>query len=121
MRAWFGDPWWGYVCYDDDGRLMEENRVPFPEGQPCLLCGEAFAPGDSGEMTVAFTADGAAREAYIHKECMMRSVVGSVAHLEGRCICHGGEPGSAPVRTLREDALATWAWIQAKGQADSKP
>ena len=121
MRAWFGEPWPGYICYDEDGRLIEEWRVPFPGGQACLFCTEVFHPGDSGEVTTAVTADGTAREAYVHKECMLRNVAGSVAHLEGRCICRGGRPGSEPVRTLREDALATWAWIQARGQADSRP
>lgn len=35
--GWFGEPWWSFVCYDEDGKLVEEMRKPFPAGESCLL------------------------------------------------------------------------------------
>jgi hypothetical protein len=115
VNAWFGEPWWSYVCYDDAGRLMEEQRVPFPEGRSCLYCAEPFAEGDSGTEMLCGRADGTWTVEYAHKECQMRAGLGSVAHLEGRCTCHGGGQASDPQRTPRQEALAVWEWVQAHG------
>ena len=115
MNAWFGEPWWSYVCYDDDGRLMEECRVPFPAGKACLYCEEQFQPGDSGVQMPCVRATGSVTIEYAHKECQMRQGLGSVAHLEGRCRCHGGSDNDDPSRTRRQEALAAWAWVQANG------
>ena len=34
--GWFGVPWWSYVCFDEDGRLIAEMEKPFPLGENCL-------------------------------------------------------------------------------------
>jgi hypothetical protein len=106
--GWFGEPWWSYVCFDEAGNLIEETRIPFPAGESCLLCGEPFdeAAGDSGQATVAVTTEGA-RIAHVHKECQFRSVVGGLAHHEGRCSCHGGS-AETPGMTLWEEAVEVW-------------
>jgi hypothetical protein len=55
-----------------------------------------------------------------HQECAMRTVVGSVAHIEKRCSCYvpGSEEGDPPGMTLREAARAAVAahsrWVQEK-------
>lgn len=106
--GWFGDPWWSYVCYDEDGRLIEEMRKPFPAGESCLLCETEFdeAAGDSGQAMPAVTVAGTGIR-HVHKECQLMNVVGGLAHLEGRCSCYGGD-GGTPGMTLRQEALEVW-------------
>jgi hypothetical protein len=108
--GWFGEPWWSYVCYDEDGRLLEDMRKPFPVGESCLYCGEVFdeAAGDNGQAMPLSRADGSAAVIHVHKECMLREVVGTVSCLEGH---HHHDTG----RTPRQEALASWAWVQEHG------
>lgn len=115
-HGWFGEPWWSYACYDEHGRLIEEMRKPFPAGESCLYCDEAFdeAAGDSGQAMPLFTLGGASIR-HVHKECLLRNVVGSLAHLQGNCRCSGGKESDGPEVTYREDALAAWAWVQEHG------
>lgn len=110
--GWFGDPWPSGVCYDD-GRLRDEMRKPFPAGETCLYCSEPFAEGDQGQAMPS--PRGAIR--HVHKECLLRMVTGSIAHLEGRCRCHGGG-NETPGLTLRQDALAVWEWTRKHGITD---
>jgi hypothetical protein len=104
--GWFGKPWESFVCYDEAGRLIEETRKAFPVGESCLYCGEAFADGDSGQAMPFGSADGIYIR-HAHKECQFMNVVGSLAHHEGRCRCHGGT-GETPGMTLRQEALEVW-------------
>lgn len=108
-HGWFGEPWWSYVCYDEDGRLIEEMRKPFPAGESCLLCETEFdeAAGESGQAMPAITADGSAQIRHVHKECEFMNVTGSLAHIQGRCTCHGGD-GSGTGLTPRQEALEVW-------------
>jgi hypothetical protein len=108
--GWFGEPWPSGICYDDDGRLIEETRKPFPDDESCLYCGEPFdeAAGDSGQ-AMPFTRGGVMAEiVHVHKECMLREVTGSVACLEGH---HRHDTG----QSRRQEALAAWAWVQEHG------
>lgn len=71
--------------------------------QPCALCQEAMLPTDD----LLFTPGTCA-----HLECHIRIGMGDVAHLEGRCICSGGEPlESDHYDTYRESAKATVQWL----------
>jgi hypothetical protein len=108
--GWFGEPWPSGICYDEDGRLIEEMRKPFPAGESCLYCVEPFdeGAGDSGQAMPYSRADGMA-VIHVHKECMMREVTGSVACLEG----HHRHDESG--QTRRQEALAVWAWVQEHG------
>lgn len=106
--GWFGPAWPSGICYDDDGRLIAEMRKPFPVGEKCLFCGEAFIDGDNGQAMPFARADGPAAIIHVHKECMMREVTGSVACLEGH---HRHETGLS----RRQEALAAWAWVQQHG------
>jgi hypothetical protein len=107
--GWFGEPWWGYTCYDFLGRLIEEMRKAFPVGESCLFCRELLdeAAGDSGQATPCLRADGTTEIAHAHKECLYRSVAGGLAHHEGRCSCHGGTT-ETPGMTARQEALEVW-------------
>ena len=111
--GWFGEPWWSFVCYDEDGQLIEEMRKPFPAGKTCLYCGEQFdeAAGDSGTATVAMTMNEGrpvGQIAHVHKECQFRQVAGGLAHHEHRCHCYGGDGEDTPGMTLRQEALEVW-------------
>lgn len=107
--GWFGPPYWSYVCYDEDGRLIEEMRKAFPAGESCLYCNDEFdeAAGDSGQAVPAGT-----QIRHVHKECQFMSVAGSLAHHEGRCRCHGGS-GETPGMTVRQEALEVWRRMRA--------
>ena len=111
--GWFGDPWPSGICYDDDGRLIEEMRKPFPAGESCLYCEEPFQAGDSGKAMPFLSAAAGSRVVHVHKECALREVVGSLAHLEYRCSCYGGENDQTPGMTLRAEALEVWRRLQA--------
>lgn len=77
-----------------------------PIGQPCVWCGEAFTADDKG---VALPYAGASAkdppEVNYHRECFLRTVIGSVAHLEQRCTCCGGTEHDPPGISLRQAAI----------------
>jgi hypothetical protein len=108
--GWFGEPWPSGICYDEAGRLIEEMRKPFPVGESCLYCTEAFdeAAGDNGQAMPLGRADGTMAIIHVHKECMMREVTGSVACLEGH---HHHDTGLS----RRQEALAAWEWVREHG------
>lgn len=108
--GWFGPPWPSGVCYDEDGRLLEEMRKPFPAGERCLYCEEMFdeAAGDNGQAMPLGRADGSAVITHVHRECLLRQVTGTVDCLQGR---HRHDTGQSP----RQEALAAWAWVTAHG------
>jgi hypothetical protein len=86
----------------------EDASVPAPVGQSCLWCEEAIDEGDSGVMIPVV--DSLERMeghwgAY-HRECYLRSIVGSVAHQRRRCSCYGGDGEDDPSLTKREAAHA---------------
>jgi hypothetical protein len=53
----------------------------------------------------------------MHKECALRSVLGSVAHIERRCSCYvdGATETDPPEMTRREAAKAALAAWEAQG------
>jgi hypothetical protein len=104
--GWFGEPWWSFVCFDEAGKLIAEMQKAFPLGESCLYCDEPFAEGDSGTATPCVTTEGTSIR-HGHKECQFMNVMGSLAHHEGRCHCHGGT-GETPGMTLRQEALEVW-------------
>jgi hypothetical protein len=74
----------------------------------CLHCGEEIAIGDQ----IISTNNG--KDA-MHKNCGLRGVIGSVAHLERRCSCFipGAMEGDPPGMTRREAAdAAVRVWLQ---------
>lgn len=113
-HGWWGEPWRSYECFDEDGRLIEEMRKPFPEGEDCLYCGERFdeAAGDGGKAMPCIRAGGIVELRHAHKECMFRQVAGGLAHHEGRC-WHRGGTGETPGITLRQEAVEVWRRMQA--------
>jgi hypothetical protein len=114
--GWFGEPWPSGVCYDEDGRLLTEMRKDFPEGETCPWCEEVFQPGDQGQAMPFGGAVSGVTIRHQHKECLLRQVVGSLAHLEGRCSCYGGSAIRPEDWTRRDEALAVWAYWLTRAQ-----
>ena len=98
-NQWFGDKEkpWGERC----------SHMPYvdtPIGQKCLHCEEVIVQGEEGEIML----DGRP----IHRECLVRSVMGSVGHQKKTCSCYGGSEGDPPGLTKREAAIAAAAFFQ---------
>lgn len=79
-------------------------------------CGEAIAEGDSGflEDVVESLVPLVQREAPRHRECLLRRVLGSVGHQQGKCSCFGGTYEDPPDMTPREAARAAVAYYEAQ-------
>ena len=89
--SWFGRSWGSPMCQECD-------HVAPPVGEVCAHCGEVFFAADSG---VVFT-DGKK----MHRNCFLRGIFGSVAHIEGTCSCFvpGSAAGDPPGLSTRESA-----------------
>lgn len=99
----FGPPW------GHDGEV-----VPTPVGEKCLWCEEPVVEGDRGVVTPFMDTDGQ-REAAQHRECLLRSIFGSVGHQLKRCSCFGGTEEDPPGATRREAAKAAVALFDKMG------
>lgn len=105
----FGPPWDAPI-YDEaveDGAVAET-----PIGQPCNWCQEPIVEGDSGIMLTAWDVSGKAKRVPLHKECELRSVLGSLGHMMRKCSCYVTDKRLAvddpPHLTRREAAKAAW-------------
>lgn len=74
-------------------------------GRDCAMCQEPITADD----------DAVALGSIFHTECLLRSSLGDVPHLEGRCLCAGGtehdDEGS-----YRDGARRTVAWLVEHGR-----
>lgn len=88
---WFGRKYDAPV-YDDC------PRIDTPVGALCIYCGEAVAAEDDG-IRYASGQDS-------HRECFLRMIFGSVAHLGKRCSCYvpGSTENDDEGLTVRESA-----------------
>lgn len=67
------------------------ETCPVPIRWRCAECDEGFERTDFGLMMPYSGGEGDDRtEIALLRECFIRQTVGSVAHQEGRCQCHGG-------------------------------
>lgn len=60
----------------------------------------------------------------VHRECQLRSIIGNVAHLEGRCtpLCHGdGSAEGEPVKSYRDEAREAMEWWERSAARQSAP
>jgi hypothetical protein len=84
-----------------------------------LYCDEPIEAGDRGLLTiyVALGADDKpeSRAQAVHMECNLRASLGGLAHLEGRCSCHGGTDYDGHSRA---DARAVLAWVNTHWRRD---
>lgn len=107
---WFGPRPFGPICEPSQERAI-------PVGQMCLWCDEEIVPGDSGFLAVAIDDEVARRKAW-HRECFLRTLSGSIAHVEKRCSCFGGtDPEHEPHFSKREEAqIAVRLWLRFREQ-----
>lgn len=105
---WFGAEPFAYVCDEDLKR-------PTPIGALCAWCRESIAATDSGFIMRHIETSGVSLRAW-HRECSLRSILGSVRHQRGTCSCFTGSGEHCTDRELdglteREEArLAVRIW-----------
>jgi hypothetical protein len=88
--GWFGKTWGAPACTPEDHRET-------PVGSACMWCREPIEAGDQGTLDMLGQP--------MHIECTIRSVVGGVNHIAGRCKCCGGtEEPDPPELTVRRAA-----------------
>jgi hypothetical protein len=119
--VYFGERWDAPVF---DGVIA--RQVPTPIGKTCLFCQEEIAEGDRGFVQAGVTpltrrgktTGHQIASLYVHRECQLRSVLGGLEHLEGRCEytghCHVLREAAG--RTIRQDALAVWDRVHGVGE-----
>lgn len=84
--------------------------VRTPVGSLCLMCGERIEVGDNGVMMQTWGPRGVRQEPE-HLECHLRSVLGSIEHLEGQCTCFS-DAHRRDDESYRETARLTMKWIR---------
>jgi hypothetical protein len=109
---YFGNRW-DAPLFDD----VDAVQVLTPVGRTDPYCGDMIQEGDRGFLRSAVAADGDWQLLPVHRECELRNVLGGFDHLQGRCryTGHCNELREQAGRSLREDALAVWAWIEQHG------
>lgn len=87
---------------------LDAQRVPAPVGDVCGWCTQPIVPGDDGWLIPSASPQ---KPVSFHRACWLRSVIGSVAHLERRCSCFvpGSTESDPPGMTVREAAEAALA------------
>jgi hypothetical protein len=111
MNPWFGPDPWGAVC-------VGAPHVATPVGAVCLWCDEPILPGDQGQLLpqaqLAGDVEASPLWRPVHRERLLRQVLGSVGHQQGRCSCFGGDEGDPPGMSRREAALAALEYFEAR-------
>lgn len=111
-NPYFGEPW-------DVPAVEGARQVPTPVGKPCAWCETTIADGDQGFLIPGALLGGNGK---LHsswqpwrRECLLRTVIGSPAHLDGMCRCHGGEEAQpqSPAEK-RVEAVEVWDRIQSR-------
>lgn len=111
MLRWFGRRYAAEVYSDCP-------QIPTPAAQPCGHCGEAIEPDADGFVlpTVVIRPDGSltAGDMPLHRNCHLRSIVGSIAHQQRRCGCFvaGSTEHDPPGMTIRQAADAAVAYYE---------
>lgn len=109
LTVWHGRKWDAPLT-DDALEFPEETaRLVFDGRTSCDHCGEPMVYGENILLLPHI---------HGHLECHLRSMLGDVAHLEGRCTCNGPghpEPGE-DAQTYRQASLAAVQWLVDRGQ-----
>lgn len=88
---WFGESWHADICFS-------QPHAETPVGEPCCHCEEKIEDGDQGYIY----ANGPAA----HRNCFIRQISGSLAHILKRCGCFvpGSQEHDPPGLTKRQAA-----------------
>ncbi|HEY7233875.1 MAG TPA: hypothetical protein VH539_06975 [Gemmatimonadaceae bacterium] len=84
----------------------EIDRTATPVGVACFHCDELIVDGDDGFAIPSFAHNEGI--IYLHRECQLRGVLGSVSHIQKLCSCYvpGSLCGDPEGMTRREAARA---------------
>jgi hypothetical protein len=98
---WFGKEWFGTPM------AMDCPHIEVPVGDKCVHCEERFVLEDSGMKYAS------SKGPYAHRNCFLRQIIGSVAHVERRCSCFvanagEGDPIGMTPRQAADAAVAAW-------------
>lgn len=102
MTIYFGESW----C-----NMTEQGQhISTPVDSVCFWCEEVFVEGEQGTAIpagfVEESVDNVVPLVYYHKNCFLRSVLGSVGHQRKQCSCFGGTLEDPQGLSLREAANA---------------
>lgn len=89
-----------------DAPAFDDAEYEILVGHGCTMCDEPIEVEDDACLTPVGQ--------YFHLECWLRPIMGSVNHLEGKCICNGGatEAEEYPAdETYRRSAQRTLRWL----------
>ena len=118
----FGPHHWG------DAIAQPQKRCSTPVGALCSWCEEPIAVHDFGVVLPYLSNIGAQigdtgrdfdETISMHRECHVRCMVGSVAHQNGVCSCHGGTDDDPPGMSKRDSAHAAMELFE-KGGRDGR-
>lgn len=109
-----------------DAPMLDDNvvEVSVPVGRACLYCGEPIAAGECGLMRLAVRGTVGKPTASLepaHMECDLRTMIGDVAHLEGRCRCSGVTAAEDAVLSFRDESRAVLAHMNQLRAASGMP
>lgn len=94
---YFGESW----CL----LTKEGQQVPSPVGTHCIWCNEEFVEGDQGVvLPSAGLEDSKPTFVHYHKNCFLRTIIGSLGHQRKQCSCFGGTLEDPLDVSLREAA-----------------
>jgi hypothetical protein len=117
---YFGSTW-DAPLFDDPTRV----RVwPVPVGSSCLHCDEPIKGDDRGLIITYGTVENGksvGKLVPVHMECNLRSVLGSVEHLEGRCFCTTRRVDAVPEGSFRDEARAVLGWFNVRRKREGRP
>lgn len=92
MARWYGRKW--------DAPMTDDAAWADLRGLTCGMCRELVIEGD----------DAVQLGSIFHTECLLRSTLGDVPHLEGRCRCFGGGDHDTE-GSYRDGARRSLAWL----------
>jgi hypothetical protein len=104
VTKYFGESW-SYMT-------EQGQHSPTPVGSECCWCKEGFVEGEQGlglptaSLSVGSTSMDSEILSYYHKNCFLRSLLGSVGHQRKQCSCYGGTLEDPQGLSLREAANA---------------
>jgi hypothetical protein len=98
------------------GEHPDLESIPVPVGELCFHCEEVIAEGERGFSSM-YMGERGSRRIYFHRDCFLRGISGSVAHIQHKCSCYvpGASEGDPPGMTKREAAraaVAEWEFWQ---------
>jgi hypothetical protein len=85
----------------------------------CAHCGEPILEGDS---IMGFNSG----QVVMHRNCGMRGILGSLAHVQGRCSCFvpgstANDPPELTVRQAADAAVAEWKRLESLRHLGASP